>query len=73
MMRPKQEAQAALFYKLSFEDHVLQNDLLGAIERHLDLSSIRGHLAGFYSITGRPSIDPELLIWMFLLDYFSAV
>lgn len=72
MMGPKQEAQAALFYEFSLEDHVPQNHLLRSIERHLDLSSIRGHLADFYSHTGRPSIDPELLIRMLLVGYATA-
>ena len=62
MMGPRQEAQAALFHEFSLEDHVPQDHL--SIDRHLDLSSIRGHLADFHSHTGRPSIDPELLIRM---------
>lgn len=73
MMGPKQEAQAALFYEFSLEDHVPQNHLLRSIERHLDLSSIRGHLADFYSHTGRPSIDPELLIRMLLVGYCFGI
>ena len=62
MVEPKQEAQAALFYEFSLEDHVPQDHLLRSIDRFVDLSSIRAHLADFYSHTGRPSIDPELLI-----------
>lgn len=34
-----------------------------------DLGSIRQHLADFYSLTGRPSVDPYLLIRMFLVGY----
>jgi len=64
MMGPKQEAQAALFYEFSLEDHVPQDHLLRSIDRFVDLSGIRAHLADFYSHTGRPSIDPELLIRM---------
>ncbi len=63
MMGPKQEAQAALFWEFSLEDHVPKDHLLRTIDRYLDLSSIRGHLADFYSHTGRPSVDPELLIY----------
>jgi len=36
--------------------------LLRSIDRFVDLSGIRAHLADFYSHTGRPSVDPELLI-----------
>jgi transposase len=63
MMGPKQEAQAALCYEFSLEDHVPQDHLLRSIDRFADLSSIRGFMADFYSHTGRPSIDPEVLIY----------
>ena len=67
MMGPRQNAQAALFYEFSLEDHVPQDHLLRSVDRYLDLSNIRGHLADFYSHTGRPSVDPELLIRMLLV------
>jgi transposase len=73
MLGPKQEAQAALFYEFSLEDHVPQDHLLRSIDRFIDLSSIRAHLAGFYSHTGRPSVDPELLIRMLLVGYCFAI
>jgi len=41
---------------------VPQDHLLRQIDRFLDLSDLREHLAPFYSHTGRPSIDPELMI-----------
>jgi transposase len=73
MMGPKQEAQAALFYEFSLEDHIPQDHLLRSIDRFVDLSSIRPHLADFYSHTGRPSIDPELLIRMLLVGYCFGI
>ena len=69
MMGPKQEAQPALFYEFSLEDHVPQDHLLRSIDRFVDLSDIRQYLAESYSHTGRPSIDPELLIRMLLVGY----
>ena len=63
MRGPKQEAQTALFYEFLLEDHVPPDHLLRSIDRFVDLSSIRSHVADFYSHTGRPSIDPELLIY----------
>ena len=73
MMGPKQEAQAALFYDFSLEGHVPQDHLLRCIDRFVDLSSIRAHMADFYSHTGRPSIDPELLIRMLLVGYCLGI
>jgi transposase len=43
--------------------------LLRSIDRFVDLSDIRSHLSPFYSSTGRPSIDPELLVRMLLVGY----
>ena len=73
MMGPKQEAQAALFYEFSLEDHVPQDHLLRSIDRFVDLSDIRQYLAEFYSHTGRPSVDPELLIRMLLMGYCFGI
>ena len=53
---------AALLYEFSLEDHMPQDHLLHSIDRFVDLSSIHAQLADLYSHTGRPSIDPELLI-----------
>ena len=73
MMGPRQEAQAALFYEFSLEDHVPQDHLLRSIDRFVDLSNIRPHLVDFYGHTGRPSIDPELLIRMLLVGYCFGI
>ncbi len=69
MLGPRQETQAALFYEFSLEDHVPRDHLLRSIDRFVDLTSVRAYLAGFYSHTGRPSVDPELLIRMLLIGY----
>jgi len=73
MMGPKQEAQAALFYEFSLDEHVPQDHLLRSVDRFVDLDDIRQYLAEFYSNTGRPSIDPELLIRMLLVGYCFGI
>lgn len=69
MMGQQVWGQEQLFYSFSLEDHVPSNHLLRGIDRFLDLGSLRQHLAGFYSHTGRPSIDPELMIRMLIVGY----
>ena len=59
-------AQEALFYSFNLERHVPSDHLLRSIDRFVDLSDIRDHLRPFYSETGRPSIDPELMIRMLI-------
>lgn len=73
MMGPRQEAQGALFYEFSIEDHVPQDHMLRAVDRFVDLSGIRQHLAPFYSSTGRPSVDPELMVRMLLVGYTMGI
>jgi transposase len=73
MMGERQLDQGSLFYRFSLEHHVPADHLLRAIDRFVDLSDLRVHLAPFYSPTGRPSIDPELLIRMLLIGYCHGV
>ena len=73
MMGERRVDQTALFYEFSLEGHVPANHLLRSIDRFVDLSDLRAHLAPFYSATGRPSIDPELLIRMLLVGYCFGI
>ncbi len=65
--------QGALFYEFWIEKHVPEDHLLRSIDRFVDLSGIRSHLAPFYSSTGRPSVDPELMIRMLLVGYINGI
>lgn len=47
MMGPRQEAQSALFYDFSIEDHVPKDHILRTVDAVIDLSTIRTHLADF--------------------------
>ncbi len=38
-----------------------------------DLSGLRRHLVSFYSHTGRPSIDPELMVRMLVVGYSFGI
>jgi transposase len=73
MMGPRQVAQGALFYDFSIEQHVPADHLLRRIDRFVDLSEIRRFLAPFYSATGRPSVDPELMIRMLMVGYCFGI
>ena len=69
MMGPRQVEQGALFYEFSLETHVRADHLLRSIDRFVDLTGLRQELAPFYASTGRPSIDPELMIRMLIVGY----
>ncbi|HEV2079441.1 MAG TPA: IS1182 family transposase [Allosphingosinicella sp.] len=73
MMGPRQVAQGSLFYEFSLEDHVPPDHLLRSIDRFVDLGDMRRHVAPFYSSTGRPSVDPELMIRMLIVGYCFGI
>ncbi len=47
--------------------------MLRAIDKFADLGFVREHLKDHYSHTGRPSIDPELMIRMLLVGYCFGI
>ena len=73
MMGFQADNQERFFYSFNLEDHVPQNHLLRGINQYLDLSDLRKHLSEHYSNTGRPSIDPELIIRMLILGYCFGI
>ena len=62
MMGQQSGGRKQLFYSFDLDDHIPSDNLLRGIDQFLDLGDLRQHLAPFYSHTGRPSIDPQLLI-----------
>lgn len=72
-MMGRQIAKRERIVAFSLEDYVPANHLLRLIDRFLDLREFRGHLASFYSNTGRPSIDPELMIRMLVIGYCYGI
>ncbi len=73
MMGRQAGRQESLFYTFRLEDRVPSDHLLRRIDRVLNLNDLHGQLAGFYSHTGRPSIDPELMMRMLIVGYCYGV
>src|SRR6201984_2640686 len=63
----------ALFYYFRLEDHIPENHLLRLIDKHVSFEFIRQQLKQSYSETGRPSIDPELLLRILLIGYLYGI
>jgi transposase len=73
MMGQQGGAQDRLFYSFNLDAHVPSDHLLRGIDRFLDLGGVRRHLASFYSHTGRPSVDPELMLRMLIVGYCFGI
>ena len=63
----------SLFYYFRIEDQVPETHLLRLIDRHVSFDFVRDKLRDCYSETGRPSIDPEVLLRVLLLGYLYGV
>jgi len=73
MMGQQSAQQNALFYEFCLDKHIPKNHLLRQINQFIDFDQIREHLKPFYSHTGRPSVDPELMIRMLLIGYCYGI
>ena len=73
MMGRLKSDQGQLFYEFHLSDAVPEDHLVRKIDTALDLSWLRSELAPHYSSTGRPSIDPELMIRMLIVGYVFAI
>jgi transposase len=73
MMGRLKGEQAQLFYQFELDGAVPEDHLVRKIDAALDLSWLRSELAPHYSSTGRPSIDPELMIRMLVVGYVFAI
>lgn len=72
-MMGTQAAPAQLFYDFSLDEHVPADHLLRRIDNHLDRDGVRAQLKPYYSSTGRPSIDPELMMRMLIIGYSMGI
>src|SRR4029077_4968717 len=55
------------------EDQIPEDHLLRLIDQHVELSFVRERVKGLYSTTGRPSIDPEVLLRLLLVGYLYGI
>src|SRR5260370_20283338 len=73
MMGRLNHDQGQLFYSFSLEEAVPDDHLVRKIAAVLDLSWVHAELAPHYPNSGRPSIDPELMIRMLIIGYVFAI
>ena len=73
MMGRLNRDQEQLFYSFCLDEVVPDDHFVRAIAAVLDLSWVRAELAPHYSHTGRPSIDPVLMIRMLIVGYVFAI
>src|SRR6202790_1426656 len=73
MMGRRGEGQGQVFYSFDLDKAVPPDHLVRQIDGIHDLSWVHKELAPYYSHTGRPSIDPELMMRMLIIGYAFAI
>jgi transposase len=73
MMGRREDRQGQFFYSFDLDKVVPPDHLVRQIGAVLDLRWVHKELAPYYSHTGRPSIDPVLMIRMLIVGYVFAI
>lgn len=75
MMGRQSADQGQFFYSFKLDERVPETHLLRRIDLFVKraLADVHREMAAFYSHTGRPSIDPELLLRMLIVGYCYGV
>ena len=73
MMGRQDDRQGQLLYHFDLNVLVPEDHLLRGVDRFLDFEELRAHLEPYYSHTGRPSIDPELMFRMLIIGYCYGI
>lgn len=73
MMGRQERGQGQFFYSFDLDKVVPPDHLVRQIDGILDLTWVHKELEPHYSHTGRPSIDPVLMIRMLILGYVFAI
>jgi transposase len=73
MMGRLERDQEQFFYSYRLDELVPADHLVRRLDAVLDLNWVRAELAPYYSHTGRPSIDPALMVRMLIVGYVFAI
>ena len=72
-MLGEHEKTEPLFYYMKIDDLVPEDHLLRLVDRYVDFGFVKDRVKHLYSHTGRPSIDPEVLVRMLLIGYLYGI
>jgi transposase len=73
MMGRREGGQSQFFYAFDLDKVVPPDHLVRQIDAMLELGWVHKEFAPYYSHTGRPSIDPVLMIRMLIVGYVFAI
>ncbi len=62
-----------MFYHINVDALIPENHLLRLVDKYVDFRFVRENVKHLYSHTGRPSVDPEILLRMLLVGYLYGI
>ena len=72
-MLGKKDEREEIFHYFRMRELVSDGHILKLIDKHVDFSFVREKVEHLYSETGRPSVDPELMVKMLLVGYLFGI
>ena len=72
-MQGKKEFNQRIYYNINLDCLVPENHLLKRIQKLISFDFVRDITKSYYSHTGKPSIDPTVLIKMLLVGYLFDI
>jgi transposase len=69
----EKKKEEKLFYYFRPEELIPEDHILRLVDRYVDFSYVHPKVEHLYSNTGRPSIDPELMMRMLLVGYLFGI
>jgi len=69
----EKKKEEKFFYYLRPEELIPEDHILRLIDRYVDFSFIRTKVEHLYSHTGRPSVDPDVMMRMILVGYLFGI
>lgn len=69
----KKDRDDEIFHYFRMHELIPDGHILKLIDRHVDFSFVRERARRLYSRTGRPSVDPEVMVRMLLVGYLFGI
>ena len=72
-MQGKKEFNQRIYYNINLDSLVPEDHFLKKLDRLVSFDFVRNITRDYYSHTGKPSIDPKVLVKMLLIGYLFDI
>lgn len=72
-MQGKKKFEGKIYYQINLDSLVPEDHFLRRLDKLVSFNFVRNITKNYYSHTGKPSIDPIVLVKMLLVDYLFDI